>query len=971
MSSPYRVSFMLDHYFGVKTTFQSYQKTQHGIHTSLHIQGLEVDEKPTSSQSQQKIIFSASQLNLSFNVWSSLFHFMPGLNHLLGRMSGLNFSGSFSGVNFQPIRSFPGMTNLSGYFHADSAGGKLDLSGKNVVVSSPYLFSSDWPSMDLDSHYHWIPKSGNSVEIQMDNLTMHTPNLTFTAQGSLSIPSAGVAFSTVQLTSTLEGKNLTQNLINPYLPKHLIHQNLYEWLTHSLVSVQSVENTFQLSGKLNELPFSHSEGILEDKASVEGGGIIPWESWPEFKNVQGTLLFDRTFFAADVRDAQLLNSHVGPVHLEVEDSSPGKPSNFVVDGQGSPTGEDLVNYVLVSPLKNDFLWFHSLQVSGNVGLTLHLLFPMGKGTENSEKDELQGTLNFQDNSVQFKAFSLPMTNVTGKIHFDGFNLSADSPITGKLLGKPWTVSFYPNQLEMAGDFDFSSLSQRFDNPFFKHISGVAPVRISVDLSKELSIEAKSYLKAVQIDLPPPLLKKKGESFPLNADLHEMLDVAGNHVFAGKFSLGALVNGQYESDPNGFEMAAIFHAVWLKQLENPFNPYSNYSEFLSFPNSPLKQKISVQGTLSAVDLGAWVLTLKDVFSSKNQSFFQLPVKTDLNLSVGLLKVFSQAYSKVQVGFFAEENQPSEMSFSGDTLKGSVTFGNPLQAEFDRFTINNPTILLPEKDGSLGDSAKLLTPSILNKVPPLWVHIKHLYWNGEDKGSVSFFSFPLDSGVALRNGHFILSTAEVDFSGDYRLENHKPLVSASVEAHGTDFGLALTQLGFPSKLSKTKGAFVFVGQWNGSPVSMDVSTLNGSLGLEFSDGTLMQIDNPVISRLLGLFSIESLEKHLSLHFSDMKERGFVFSQISGVYLINDGVASTTDLLINGPTLRVDVRGQIDLVHKTMDQTVVALPNIDGGVVLAAGLLGGPVVGVVAWVADKVLMNTFLKGRGVVYQLKGAWE
>jgi uncharacterized protein YhdP len=123
-------------------------------------------------------------------------------------------------------------------------------------------------------------------------------------------------------------------------------------------------------------------------------------------------------------------------------------------------------------------------------------------------------------------------------------------------------------------------------------------------------------------------------------------------------------------------------------------------------------------------------------------------------------------------------------------------------------------------------------------------------------------------------------------------------------------------------------------------------------------------------LGFFSIESLGKHLRLNFSDMKEKGFVFSQISGVYIIDQGVATTGDLFINGPTLRADLSGEIDLVNKTVNQTVVALPNIDGGIALAAGLIGGPIVGVMAWAADKVLMDTVLKNRGIVYPLKGTW-
>ncbi len=944
---------------------------------------LDMDQK---AEGTQEDLFATS-LNLSAFSWlcswlpKSIFPLWLESLNLRGQVSNLKFSGlwsagnlktyetsaEFLGLGFHAFQNIPGVSDLNGSFQANTLGGTLKLSSQKLVVSAPTWFASDWPEMNFSSDLHWKshPQKAFSlssspwIEIFMDSLSAKTANLDLEAHAHWDIPRREILSSKLEILSTLKGENLTQASINPYLPKPVFHPVLYEWLSHNIRLVASLKNTFQFSGKLNEFPFSHSEGVLQDSAEIQGGSLIPWPDWPEFKNIEGSLFFDRSFFAAEVKDAQVFSSHVGPIHMEVPDFAPGHPSDFVIHGEGSVLGEDLGDYIVQSPLKYDLPLFEHLKVLGKLELKLFLDFPLGKKDE--EANQIRGSLDFDQNQLKFKETPLSMKHFTGKIHFDGFHLSADSPLTGTVLDEPWRITVDPERFELSGNFDFSNLAQTIENPLLKKLSGKAPVSLKIDLRQALNVEFRTYLREVELDLPPPLFKPKGIPFPLKITVNECLGDSSHRRFEGNFSLGFLLNGKYEWSAEGLSLYALFHRSWLRSLEDPMPWTPRISDYPSLLDSPLKQKIVIQGDLFRLDLGEWLMTLNSALPSsvmQNRSVF--PLHTRLDLSVDALQFFSQDYSHVHWGLSAEKNQAPTMEFLGHFLRGTLVLDQPIQARFEVLGLKNSNLKsLP------------LLPDRLKAFPSLWLEIKNLYWNGEKTGSLRFFTFPLDDGIELQNGHFDLPTMSMNFSGTYLTNKAKPTFKAQIEVYGTDFSRALGQLGFPSKLKKTKGAVVLEGEWQGTPTSLDVSTLNGTLGLNLQDGTLMDIDNPAISRLLGLFSIETLGKHLSLNFSDMKEKGFLFTEISGVYSVKSGVASTSDLLINGPTLRADLSGQINLVNKTMDQTVVALPNLGGGVALAAGLIGGPVLGVLAWVTNKVLMDTVLKNRGVVYQLKEQWK
>ena len=77
------------------------------------------------------------------------------------------------------------------------------------------------------------------------------------------------------------------------------------------------------------------------------------------------------------------------------------------------------------------------------------------------------------------------------------------------------------------------------------------------------------------------------------------------------------------------------------------------------------------------------------------------------------------------------------------------------------------------------------------------------------------------------------------------------------------------------------------------------------------------------------------------------------------------------MSGPSLDFTMKGSVDLVNKTINQTITVMPNVGGGLALAAGLLGGPIVGLSTLLGEQILSHTVLKGKGAKYHYVGPWS
>ena len=181
--------------------------------------------------------------------------------------------------------------------------------------------------------------------------------------------------------------------------------------------------------------------------------------------------------------------------------------------------------------------------------------------------------------------------------------------------------------------------------------------------------------------------------------------------------------------------------------------------------------------------------------------------------------------------------------------------------------------------------------------------------------------------------------------------------------------LTRFGYPNTIKRGTAELTGNLVWAGSPLSFDYPSLAGKLKLDAAGGQFDKLD-PGVGRLLGVFSLQSLPRRISLDFRDVFSAGFAFDTIKGSFGISRGVMTTEDLQIDGPAAKVMMHGNVDLGAETQDLKVRVQPAV-GQSVATGVLLVNPVAGAATWALNKLFGNPIDKAFSFDYGVSGHWN
>ncbi|MGB1111070.1 MAG: AsmA-like C-terminal region-containing protein, partial [Gammaproteobacteria bacterium] len=185
----------------------------------------------------------------------------------------------------------------------------------------------------------------------------------------------------------------------------------------------------------------------------------------------------------------------------------------------------------------------------------------------------------------------------------------------------------------------------------------------------------------------------------------------------------------------------------------------------------------------------------------------------------------------------------------------------------------------------------------------------------------------------------------------------------------FAETMQTFGLGRSLEAEGFSALFDTRWPGSPMSFDLSQLDGRLTMKLGKGRVLDVD-PGAGRLFGLLSFTTLPRRLRGDFADLNEEGFVFDSIEGDFDLVNGVATTENLKMVGPAAKLDIRGEVDLKNETVDQIVDVIPEVSSTLPLAGVLAGGVGVGAALLVIQQVLNDPLNRLAKFSYHMHGPW-
>jgi len=187
---------------------------------------------------------------------------------------------------------------------------------------------------------------------------------------------------------------------------------------------------------------------------------------------------------------------------------------------------------------------------------------------------------------------------------------------------------------------------------------------------------------------------------------------------------------------------------------------------------------------------------------------------------------------------------------------------------------------------------------------------------------------------------------------------------------DAGRFLSRFGYADTLKRGSVEIQGNATWTGSPADFSFATLAGQLDFKARGGQFLKI-NPGAGKLLGVLSLQSLPRRLSFDFRDIFNEGYAFDDISATLRIARGVVYSDDFKMRGPAAKVNMSGMADLNQESVQLRVKVIPKLSEGVAVAGALIAGPLAGVGALAAQKLLRDPFEEAISQEYMVIGPWQ
>ncbi|MGH8858970.1 MAG: AsmA-like C-terminal region-containing protein, partial [Polaromonas sp.] len=159
------------------------------------------------------------------------------------------------------------------------------------------------------------------------------------------------------------------------------------------------------------------------------------------------------------------------------------------------------------------------------------------------------------------------------------------------------------------------------------------------------------------------------------------------------------------------------------------------------------------------------------------------------------------------------------------------------------------------------------------------------------------------------------------------------------------------------------------WIGSPLSLDYPTLNGQFNVNVESGQFVKAD-PGIAKLLGVLSLQSLPRRLTLDFRDVFSEGFAFDFVRGDVNISQGLAHTNNLQMRGVNAAVLMEGSADIARETQNIKVVVVPEINAGTASLIATAINPAVGLGSFLAQMFLRRPLMQAATQEFHIDGTW-
>ena len=886
----------------------------------------------------------------------------------------------FEGLGLAALGPVPGISGINGSIDGNEKGGSLRLDGQRSTFELPTVFSE--PKVELDAFsadVDWKAAT-DGLRVNLRKAVFHNKDAAGEAGGTWH--ALGEGPGEIDLDARLTRGN--GDAVWRYMPL-VVGKDVREWLRAAIIGGKASEATLKLRGDLRQFPFRDRKGgVFEVRGKFHDASLRYAASWPEINDIEGELLFDGARMLITGKSGRMFGVGLREVRAEIADLELAEELLTVTGKAVGPTA-DFLRFIEASPVGERIDHFtEDMKAEGAGELDLKLGLPLRRLT-NSKVD---GSYRFDGNRLTVDSDLPPLADVRGALRFTADHLEAQG-IRGTLLGSPLTVDVKTagdgNVLvNAAGEISMATLRRQAPHAVFDHLSGSAKWTGSVRVRKKSAdVKLTSNLIGLSSSLPEPFNKSATEAMAFSFERKPPPDtaaragsragsngsMAGNRGGAGK----APALGARQAAPSvaqdmldiSLGRALRFQLVRRHDVSPPVITRGLLAVGDVSATLP-ERNLLIVANLPRINADFWRSLLLSQGNAGGQGGSALPPlpAVQFDLRSADLSVLDKSFHDVRVnGGRAEGASSTRFELKSRELAGNFEWNSAgsgkLSGRIAQFSIPEavatPAVL----------QAK--TSEVMERIPALDITVDQLSLKDRALGTVriaaenkdGYWNTKVDAknddGTLEATGHWRPSPTQPDTRVEFKLG------AKSIEK-------LLARIGYPDAVRRGSASLSGNLSWNGSPFTIDYPTLNGSLKLDAAGGQFVKLE-PGVGRLLGILSLQSLPRRVTLDFRDIFSDGFAFDSIAGQFAVARGVMETKDLQIKGPSAKVLMSGTVNLTAETQNLKVRVQPAVGESLAVGA-MIANPLAGAIAWAAQKIFKDPLDQAFAFEYAVTGSW-
>lgn len=891
------------------------------------------------------------------------------------------------------VPAIPGFENLSGTLEANDKGGSFILDSKDLSLRLPsYFVDPLMPFSRLNMHAQWQFVEQDKLVFQIHRMDVQQEGMRAVLSGKHIMSmrhGADAQPGEVDLTGSISGFDLKQ--LDRYIPA-AAEEHLRHWLLNSILDGKANDVSVRVRGDLAYFPFHNTDGKKAHKGEflIKGNlagakldfsaGALNEEGkalWPVIEDIKGGFVFDKARMEITGDTAKTLGVDLKKVKAIIPDLSV-HGATLNIDGAVSGSLQNMLAYVSASPVSGWLGHFlKEAKTSAPAALQLKLQLPL----QHLIESKVLGILQFANNDVVLQPGIPQVTGLNGKLEFNetGVNLGT---LKGMTLGGPVQItggSQRDNSVKVRLDGMVTAEGLRKIMPasmadsLSDRISGSSKYTASIHVKKrQPEIMIDSTLAGMALNFPAPLKKSAAEAMPLH---FELLPQAGLDAQTLRdeirVNLGTSINAKYFRQKQGA-------APW-QVLRGGIGVNAPAPE----PDSGLNANID----LKLLNIDEWRRLMSPVATTGQARVATERDAAEVDLSPYIepttmaartaeLHIMGKQLENVVVGV-SRQNKIWQANIHSNQAAGYLTWSEGVNGQgVGNVTARLSNLIIPPSAAT--DVSELLEgKNTTSHIPGLDIIAENFELLNKKLGHLELQAVnqvnSQGGGREWLINKLLLKNADADFnaSGKWASQGGDGRTQLNYVLDIANSGKLLERLGFADVLRGGKGKLEGEVHWNGLPFAMDIPSMNGQIKMVLSSGQFLKVD-PGAAKLLGVLSLQSLPRRLTLDFRDVFSDGFAFDSIAGIAQIQQGVAKTDNLKMLGVNATVLLQGNADIVHESQDLNVTVIPVVNVGTAsVVYGLAVNPVIGLGTFLAQLFLREPLSKAFTFEYKVNGSWK